>query len=128
MPLAGDFNGNGCDTVSLYRPSQSRVFIINRLGFGDRGLGAADFSFALGGAGTALVAGDFDGDGVDTVAVAPDGDCFAGDWDGDGAHTLGRFNPAAGEFVLTDGAGTTTHTFFFGNPGWRPIAGDARLG
>ena len=31
IPIAGDFDSDGCDTVSVYRPAESRVFIINRL-------------------------------------------------------------------------------------------------
>ncbi len=30
--MAGDFNGNGCDTVSIYRPSTQEFFIVNALG------------------------------------------------------------------------------------------------
>jgi hypothetical protein len=115
IPLAGDFDGDGCDSVSVYRQSESRVYIINRLGDGERGLGAADYSFSMGGPGQAVVAGDFDGDGIDTVTVAPAGS-VAGDWTAGGHAALGRF--AAGTFDL-DGA----DSFFFGTPGWLPVSG-----
>ena len=48
VALAGDFNGDGCDTVSIYRPSEARFYIINELGTDNEGLGAADFSFLCG--------------------------------------------------------------------------------
>jgi hypothetical protein len=51
IPLAGDFNGDGCDTLSIYRPSEARFYIANELGENDGGLGAADSSFLLGNVG-----------------------------------------------------------------------------
>ncbi len=118
VPLAGDFNGDGCDSVSVYRPSESRVFIINRLGADEAGLGAADHDFAMGGPGETLVAGDFDGDGVDTVTVATSGG-VAGDWDADGSATLGSFHN--GMFTL-DMPGPDID-FYFGSPGWLSVSG-----
>jgi len=115
VPLAGDFNGDGCDTVSVYRPEAATVFVINRLGAGEAGLGAADYSFAMGGPGQSVVAGDFDGDGVDTAMVAAPG-TVAGDWDADGSASMGRFTQ--GTFSL-DG---NVH-FYFGTPGWLPVSG-----
>ncbi len=119
MPLAGDFDGDGCDSVSIWRPSQARVYIINRLGTDGGGLGAADFDFGLGNPGDRALVGDFDGDGLDTVAIyrtsagavyifnsleatAPDDtvaigsvtQVFAGDWNGDGADTIGFYDGA----------------------------------
>ncbi len=69
VPLAGDWNGDGCDTVSLYRPAEGRVYIVDDLGSGDRGLGAASRTFSFGNPGDVTYADDFDGDGVDDVAV-----------------------------------------------------------
>jgi hypothetical protein len=69
LPVAGDFDGDGCDTVSLYRPSERRVYVINRLGDSGRGLGAAEWSHPLVGPGDVPVAGDSDGDGIDTVTA-----------------------------------------------------------
>ncbi len=39
------------------------------------------------------------------------------------AETIGGFDPATGEWYLTDGVGTTT-SFYFGNPGDVPFVGD----
>ncbi len=69
VPLAGDFDGDGTDSVSLYRPDESRFYVINRLGSGAAGLGAADSVFTFGNVGDVPFAGDFDGNGIDDVAV-----------------------------------------------------------
>ena len=37
IPLTGDFDGDGCDSLSLYRPSEQRFYIINQLGANDGG-------------------------------------------------------------------------------------------
>ena len=37
IPLGGDFDGDGCDSLSLYRPSEQRFYIINQLGANDGG-------------------------------------------------------------------------------------------
>jgi hypothetical protein len=69
FPVAGDFNGDGCDTVSLYRQNEGTFYVINRLGEGDAGLGAADSFFVFGDPDDEPFAGDFDGDGIDTLAM-----------------------------------------------------------
>ncbi len=35
VPLAGDFDGDGCDTLSIYRPSEQRFYVFNQLGEND---------------------------------------------------------------------------------------------
>jgi hypothetical protein len=126
LPLAGDFNGNGCDTVSIYRPSEARFYVINKLGSADGGLGAADYSFLFGNSGDKPFVGDFDGDGVDTVGLHressglvyfrnsnstgvaefqfiygnPGDKLVAGDWDGDGDDSVGVYRPSNGVFYL----------------------------
>ena len=123
LPVAGDFDGDGCDTVSLFRPSTATVFIINELGSDDAGLGPADYSFALGTAGEQPVAGDYDLDGIDEVAmydrstatlqyIADAGDpvstvafgnpgdlLVVGDWAGSG-DGLGAYRPSEGAFYV----------------------------
>ena len=42
IPVAGNFNADGCDTLSIYRPSEARFYGINQLGINDGGLGAAE--------------------------------------------------------------------------------------
>jgi hypothetical protein len=125
-PMAGDFDDDGCDSVSIYRPAEQRFYVINELGSNDGGLGAADFSFLFGNAGDKPFVGDFNGDGVDTVGLhrestglvyfrnsnttgAADsqfiygdpGDMLvAGDWDGNGSDTIGVYRPSSGVFYL----------------------------
>jgi len=67
-PFVGDFDGDGIDTVGLYRASTGLVYLRDSLSDG-----AADHSFALRSPDAAtdgvILAGDWDGDGDDTVAV-----------------------------------------------------------
>lgn len=69
LPVPGDFNGDGRDTVSLYRPSEQKFYIINALGSDGGGLGAAEYSFQYGAPGDQPLAGDFDGNGVDSAGI-----------------------------------------------------------
>ena len=64
VPFVGDFDGNGTDTVGVYRPSTGQTFIKNTLADGP-----ADLAFVFGNPGDKIVAGDWNGDGRDTVAV-----------------------------------------------------------
>jgi len=112
--------------VSIYRSSEQRFYIINHLGDGAAGLGAADYYFDFGNRGDTPFAGDFDGDGIDEVALhrastgfvylrytldtgIADQEFFygiprdvpiAGDWDGDGVDTVAVFRPKDGNWYL----------------------------
>ena len=48
IPMSGDFDHDGCDTVSIFRPAEQQFYVINDLGSNDGGLGAAEFSFIFG--------------------------------------------------------------------------------
>jgi hypothetical protein len=109
IPLAGDFDGDGCDTVSIYRPSQGRVFIINALGSDDGGLGAAELDYYFGNPGDKPFAGDFDGDGVDTV----------------GLH---RESTGLVYFRNSHTQGIADDSFIYGNPGDKIIANEWAMG
>jgi len=155
--LAGDFNNDGCDTLSIYRPSEARFYIINELGSDDAGLGAAEFSFLFGNLGDKPVVGDWDGDDIDeiglhrestgffyfrntlTSGVADDqfffgnpGDRFvAGDWGiVDGVDTPAVFRPSNTTFFFrhTLTQGIADSQFVFGELGWLPVAGEFGLG
>jgi hypothetical protein len=63
-PFVGDFDGDGIDTVGLYRQSTGFVYFRN-----SNTTGIADLSFFYGNPGDQILAGDWDGDGDDTVAV-----------------------------------------------------------
>ena len=151
VPVIGDFNADGSDTVSVYRPSNQTFYIINELGKDGTGLGAADFDFPFGDSGDVPTAGDWDGDGTDTVGVfrpstgetlqrnsnsagAADnilsfgdaGDAaFSGDWDGNGTDTPGTFRSPEAVMYLrnTNTSGSADDSFPFGEPGWIPLAG-----
>lgn len=157
IPLAGDFDGDGCDTVSIYRPAEARFYVINELGDGDTGLGAADYAFYFGDRGDKPFVGDFDGNGVDevglhrestgrvyfrfslTTGVAdrdfiygnPGDFLLAGDWNGDGIDTPAIFRPSDGNWYirLSNTPGYADHVIPFGleNRGYRPVAGDFDL-
>ncbi len=144
VPLAGDFDGDGCDTVSLYRPAESRVYVIDRLGDGDRGLGVADASFPFGDPGDLPLAGDVDADGRDEVGMArpatlqvflrhelaggPADVVLAVGVPGDRVLLVGRsggtaepavWRPATREFHFPDGVLPVP----WAEPGWLPVAG-----
>ena len=63
-PFVGDFDGDGIDTIGLYRQSTGFVYFTNTLA-----TGSADLLFFFGDPGDQILAGDWDGDGDDTVGV-----------------------------------------------------------
>jgi hypothetical protein len=105
IPVAGDFDADGCDTLSIYRPSNQTVYIINESGTNDGGLGAADYSFVFGNPGDKPFVGDFNGNGQDTV----------------GLH---RETSGLVYYRNTNTTGNADNEFIFGNPGDRFVAGD----
>jgi len=153
IPLAGDFNGNGCDTVSIFRPSAARVFIINELGQNDGGLGAADFTYLFGNPGDKPFVGDFDADRIDTVGLHrestglvyfrnshtqgtadvqyifgdPGDRLVAGNFSGFWEETPAVFRPSDLTFYIrhtnTQGNADRTETWNFTGPTWYPVAG-----
>jgi hypothetical protein len=130
LPVAGDFNGDGIDSVStfnngVWKISNANVFV--------GGYPVAPFTVNFGQAGDLPVVGDWNNDGIDTVGVyRPSvGDFFlsnavvsstttnplvdlqidfgaaedlpvAGDWNADGFDSVGVFRPSVGTFFLTD--------------------------
>ena len=143
FPVVGDFNGDGCDTVSIYRPATTEFHIINSLANNNEGLGAATAVYIFGNYGDTPFAGDFDGDGVDTVGLhrqttglvyyrnshtqgvadnsfvfGDGGDRFvAGDWDGDGDDTAAVYRPSNGTFYikLANATGVADVSFHVGS-------------
>jgi CubicO group peptidase (beta-lactamase class C family) len=145
LPCAGDFDGDGWDSVAVFDIAEA-VFVLQH----ENRDGAPTETFAFGEPSDLPVCGDFDGDGIDTIGVydaatgelqlrnqnaagSPDvtftlgvagGLPIAGDFDGDGVDTLGVFEQKTGVFHL-DGAGSDKpRTFSFGAPGGWPLAGD----
>jgi hypothetical protein len=102
LPISGDWNADGIDTVGVFRPSVATFFLSN--------------SFA----GTIDVT-PFTFGALNSLPVA-------GDWNGDGVDTIGFFNPAIGFMSLnnsnTSGNGVGDIVFSFGQNGDIPLAGD----
>ncbi len=107
IPLVGDWDGNGTDTVGLYDPSSAGFHLKNTNATG----GGADLVFCYGPGGnrgwTPLV----------------------GDWDGDGDDSPGLYDPSVGGFHLKNtnaGGGPDVTPFVYGpgGAGWRPLTGD----
>jgi hypothetical protein len=145
LPLVGDWDCDGDDTVGMFRPSNGFVYLRNSNDFG-----VADVSFWYGIGGDVPFVGDWDGDGCDTLAVYRDGRVylrntldtgpanlsffygittdvpFGGDWDDDGFDTVGLYRPSTGFVFLRNdlSAGLAHLEFYFGAAGDRVIASD----
>jgi len=124
-PLAGDWNGDGIDTIGLYDETGANFHLRN-----SNTSGAADllFQYGAGTSGRIPIAGDWNGDGIDTIGLYdPVAKVFllrnsntagsvdinisfnfggrgswpvVGDWNGDGIDTIGLYDPATGIFYL----------------------------
>lgn len=152
LPLLGDWDGDGVDTVGLYDPSLAIAYLRNS----NTG-GPADVTGTIAGVAAGLVplAGDWDGDGRDFLGLydprtrvfqwldssqptgtlrsvafpsaGADWTPVAGDWDGDGRDTLALYDPATSVFHLFNSlaAGAPETTFVYGVPGLgQAVAGD----
>ena len=153
VPLAGDWDGDGTDTIGLYDPVNSIFFLRN-----SHAGGPADmmFGYGPGGLGWLPISGDWDGDGTDTIGLYdPVNSIFflrnshaggpadmmfgygpgglgwlpiSGDWDGDGADTVGLYEPAIGVFFLRNsnkpGIADAMFGYGPGSSGWQTAVGD----
>lgn len=141
LPVAGDWDGDGADTVGVFR---NGLFLLH-----DPSV-ISDVAVPFGAAGDLPVVGDWDGDGVDTVGVFRNGVFWlrnsnaagpadwgvalgasgnlpvAGDWNGDGRDEIGVFDPASGRFTLRESlaGGSSTFVIETGSRGHQPVAGD----
>ncbi|HEV7763303.1 MAG TPA: peptidoglycan DD-metalloendopeptidase family protein [Acidimicrobiales bacterium] len=104
LPLAGDWNGDGRDSVGVYRPSDATFHLRD-----DAGRTLPAFRF-----GRAAAAG------ARADAVLP----VAGDWDGDGRDTVALFRRADATFVARDDQGAALPALRYGAAGDLPLAGD----
>jgi hypothetical protein len=142
-PIAGDWNGDGVDSVGIYRNGIFYLRNTNSTGF-------ADIVVPFGNAGDQPIVGDWNGDGIDTIGVyrngtfllrnsnspgPPDltftlgnpGDVgIAGDWNGDGITTCGVFRPSNGVIFLKNSntTGFADLSFVYGIASDKPVAGD----
>jgi hypothetical protein len=145
IPLVGDWDCDGDDTVGMFRPSNGYVYLRNTNDFGP-----ADITFWYGIGGDVPFVGDWDGDGCDTLAVyrngrvylrnsldtgpadltffygLPSDTPFGGDWDNDGSDSVGLYRESTGFVFLRNSlsAGLAHVDFYFGAPGDRVIASD----
>lgn len=102
--VAGDWDGNGFDSIGVYRSSNTTWFMTNNSTPG--GITFSDINFVW-----------------DITTKIP----VVGDWDANGTTTVGYFGPftGSGQFVLhsTNATAGTDNTFIFGPSTGKPIAG-----
>jgi hypothetical protein len=151
-PVAGDWNGDGVDSLGLYDPQTATFYVRNS---NDTGVADASFTYGPAGSGWIPLSGDWDGDGVDGVGLydpvtgvfylrnelstgyadrafvyGPGGAYvpLAGDWDGDGRDGIGVYDPGSALFFLRDECepGFADLAFLYGaaGQGWNPMIGD----
>lgn len=147
IPIVGDWNGDGKDTVGVFRPSNHTFYLRNA-----NSAGNANISFSYGIAGDVPLAGDWNGDGKDTIGVyRPSNQTFylrnsnsagppnitfrygsagdkpiVGDWNGDHKDTIGVFRPSNQTFYLrnSNSAGAANITARYGQTTDIPVVGD----
>ncbi|MBG0828704.1 VCBS repeat-containing protein [Planomonospora sp. ID67723] len=147
IPIRGDWDGDGKDTVSAYDPTSGRFYISNNPASGQH-----EYAFMYGNPNAVPLVGDWDGDGKDNVGVrmgitfylrtSPvtsgtettqsvaygDGPMIpaVGDWDGDGKDTVSAYDPRSGRFYISNNPASGQHeyAFMYGNPNAVPLVGD----
>lgn len=133
------------DTPGIYRDSDRQWYLR-----ADNSAGIADVQIAYGNPSDVAIAGDWDGDGYDTVGIYRDNTFYlrnansagpadtlvgfgapgdipvVGDWDGDGIDTIGVYRPANGAWYLrnTNTPGDPDLAFVYGLPNETPVTGD----
>lgn len=102
IPLAGDWDGDGVDTVGLYNRESGTFFLKNA-----NITGIADLSV------------NFGPPGNDWIPLG-------GDWDGDDYDEIGLYNPSSATFYLKNEniSGVADKTFVYGVVFWKPVSGD----
>ena len=146
LPVVGDWNGDGTDTIGLFR--SGNWFLCNTLN------GTVDLNFSFGQGGDLPIVGDWNGDGIDTIGVvrpsggplltwflrnsnsgglhdttfsfaqADDFKPVAGNWQGNGFATVGSWRNATAQFFLFDGVSASLPVVAFGQSGDVPLAGE----
>jgi hypothetical protein len=150
LPVAGDWNGDGIDTPGVFRPGSVGTFLLTNT-ITNGSAPSPDIVFSFGVNGDRPVAGDWDGDTVDTIGVfrtngvgefhlsndfenstdiffnfGTKGDLpLAGDWTGKGFDTVGVFRPGKSTMFLANNFANVADLFFvFGQSGDLPLAGN----
>lgn len=148
LPVVGDWDGDGVDTVGVYDPATSRFMLQN---INETGAPIA-YNFVFGPHGGVPVSGDWTGSGHDSVGVYYSGVFYlrntlsagpaderivfgrrgdvpvTGDWIGKGHDGVGVYLPTTGTFYLTNMlckcSPTATYSGSFGPHDSLPFAGD----
>jgi hypothetical protein len=143
LPLAGDWDGDGRDSVGTYQRGDATFHLRD-----DEGAELAPVPFGTPGRPDVWpLAGDFDGDGRDTVGLYQQADAsfvvlvdagvasapvvlgtqgrtdalpVVGDWDGDGRDSVGLYQQADGTLSLLDDAGAPVDPTTVVTPTARP--------
>jgi hypothetical protein len=153
IPLLGDWDGDGIDTPGVYRPSHGSAHLTNEIPAYLSANHPASTTFFFGMPGDRVFAGDWDGDGVDTLGLSRRGHVFlaninattvadehfwfgthhdiphAGDPDGNGADgLLLHRTPSSSVFYTNDIPGSlvaeTSGAFYYGTSGDELVIGD----
>ena len=151
--IAGDWNGDGVDTIGLYDPKTSKFYLKN-----SNSTGVADLHFGFGapGANWKPVVGDWNGDGKDSPALydssrsilyiqntntttigtlavyygdaAPGALPIGGSWNGATTDGLGVFYASTAQFRLRNGVSDSSWAATFGygapNTNLKPVTSD----
>ncbi|MEY2433601.1 MAG: hypothetical protein QOC92_3326 [Acidimicrobiaceae bacterium] len=141
IPLFCDWDGNGTDTIGVFR--NGGFFLRN-----SNTAGAAEGTFSFGDPGDVPVCGDWNGDGKDSVGVFRNGVFYlrntnrtgvadltagfgdpgdrpvVGDWDGDGDTSIGVFRNGVFFLRNSNSTGPAGIVFGYGGAGDVPVAGD----
>ena len=143
--FSGDWNGDGVDTVGMWR--NNTIYLRN-----SNSTGSADIVFSFGQATDQIIVGDWDGDGIDTVGYKRDnkfylkntnsaGDsdiafiygfkrprttdiAMAGDWDGDGVDSVGIRRGNYYYLRDSNSTGWPNYMFAFGSVTDQIVVGD----
>lgn len=153
IPLLGDWDGDGIDTPGTYRPSEGAARLTNSIPPLGSTNHPADITFYFGLPGDRVFAGDWDGDGIDTLGLSRMGHVFltnanattiadqvywfgthsdlpqAGDPDGNGRDGLFLHRPSRAAVFYADDPATTfiataTGSLFFGTGTDSLVIGD----
>ena len=102
IPVTGDWNGDGIDTVGVFRPSNATWYLNPSNAASDNGL-LTSFTYGLSG---------------DIPVV--------GDWNADGIDTVGVFRPSDASWYLNPSNAVSNNliSFYYGLSGDIPVTGD----